>query len=169
MKFPDSSVSHQLGGNPELWRRALLCTYLENHTLFPDEVTQEAAFRYGQRGGFLQVNIFFCQCSSGCRLRVPVIGSADDDGIDILIQKHFLIVVIHSGILIVAVARFLCIVIVYVFFSIKKPLFIHITHGYELSLTILYGFCHIVIAGNPAKTNLPDINFITRCIFAKQG
>jgi hypothetical protein len=44
MQFSDPSVSYQFGSDPELWRGALLCSHLKDHTLLPDQVTQETAF-----------------------------------------------------------------------------------------------------------------------------
>ncbi len=85
----ETSTSNHFARAAKLLPRALLAPHLENAAGFHGRVSQQHAFFMREREGFLQVHVFARTYRSERDLRVPVIGRADDNGVDVFAREHF--------------------------------------------------------------------------------
>ena len=110
--------------------------------------------------------MFACQSSFDGGLRMPKIGCTDYNGINIFVQEHFLVIVVHFSVDVIILTGFLFVVIFNQLFTVGQTVLIQIAHGNHPGHIVLHGSGHVVIAGNTAAANLTDVNFITWRIFA---
>jgi hypothetical protein len=79
----EAAAADEFAGAAELLAGALLRTELEDAARFGDGGTEEHALGVRHRHGFLQVDIFAGEDGGERGLGVPVVGRADDDGVDV--------------------------------------------------------------------------------------
>ena len=107
LQVADAAVADQFGGIAELHGGALLAADLEDAAGGLDGVGERAAFGDGQRRGLLQVDVLAGADGVDGDERVPVVGGADDDGVDVLVGEELVIVGV-AGDAVVGLAGLLC-------------------------------------------------------------
>jgi hypothetical protein len=106
LQVADASVAHQFCRVPKLDGRSLLAADLQNAPRGLHRVAERAPFSDGERCGLLQVNILACANGVNADERVPVIGGADDDRVNVFAGEQLVIICVARD-AVVGRARFL--------------------------------------------------------------
>ena len=85
----DAAVADQLAGAAETLVRALLAAGLEDDLRLVDRVAHRAAFGDRERQRLLAVDVFLGLARLDDHDRVPVVRSADFDGVDVVAAQDF--------------------------------------------------------------------------------
>jgi len=96
-QLPDASVAHKLAGPPEVGVGTLLAARLQYPLVVADGIAHCPPFYDGERERLLTVDVLACTARIDDLKRVPVIGSRDLDGVDILARKQLAVVNIGSA------------------------------------------------------------------------
>ncbi len=118
---------------------------------------EDAAFGDGERSGLLQVDVFAGAHGVDADERVPVIGRADDDGVDVFVGEQ-LVVIAVAGNAVVGLAGFLCVEIVDELFAVFDTMSIEVADGHDAGAVELHDAGHVVHAGDAADADGADID-----------
>jgi len=102
-------------------------------------------------------------------LGMPMVWSADHYRINVLIQQHFPIITVDPGVHIFVLPGFLPIEFVHQYLGIRSPIGIHVANRNKSRLIKSDGIVDIVVTGDPATTDLPDIDLVARGVFPKDA
>jgi hypothetical protein len=102
-------------------------------------------------------------------LRMPVIGCADDYGIDVFAGQHIVVVVKHFYIDVIGFACFFGVPSFDQFFAGCLPVAVYITHGYDAGCIVFKGLRQIVPYGDAAATYLTNVDLIAGRCFSKNS
>ena len=164
-QLADASVSHELGRVPELRRRALLASDLENPAGAVHRVAQGATLGDRQRRRLLQVDVLPRLHGVNGDQRVPVIGRADDDRVDVLVRQQLAIVAV-GGHPVVLLAGLLRVVIVDERPRIFDAMAVEIAGRHDPRAVVLPEARQIVAARDPSVADRADVDAIGRAQLA---
>jgi len=161
LQLPNSPVAHKLRRDAKLHPRPLLTADLQNAPGGVDGIAEIAAFGNGERCRFLQVDVFACADGIHRQNGVLMVGSGDDDGVDILVRQQVVIVAV-PGNTVVGLPRFLCIDAVDQRLRIFNTPGAKIADRHNAGVLKLPDTRHIMSAGDAAGADCADVDAIAR-------
>ncbi len=100
-------------------------------------------------------------------LSVPVVGCADDNGIDVLSGQEFFVVAVHLHVHVVFLTRLGGVLFFDPLLAHRQAIFVQIGHGNDAGYFVFHRFGQVMTTGNAPEADLADINLIAGRILAK--
>src|ERR1035441_3846805 len=169
MQLAEASVADQLAGDAELGSGALLAANLEGALLRADDVAYRAAFGEGHGEGFLDVDVFAGQRGGDNWFAMPMVRSADSDGIHVAVLEQFAVVaegLDRDGL---GAASFLRIGALDKLLRVLNALGVQIADGDDPGDVVPENPLHVHVVGNAAAADLANLDLVAGRIGAENG
>ena len=164
----DAAVADELRCVSELDGGALLAADLEDAAGGLDSIGHGAAFGDGERSGLLQVDVFAGANGIDGDERVPVVGRADEDGVDVFVCKQVVIVGVACD-AIVGLAELGGVGFVDELFAIFDTIGVEVANGDDAGIVYGEDVGHVMDARDAPHADGADVDLLAGRVLAEKA